>query len=124
MKRLVMVVFALFMFTAATVFAAKGVFETKAGADIYVCGCGDACKCGTLGNKEGNCGCGQKLVAAKVIKVEKGKVTYKIGDKEFTAPQKGKFECGCGEGCDCGFISQKAGDCGCGKPMVKVNKKK
>jgi len=73
-----------------------------------------------LAHKEGECGCGKKLVGAKVTKVEKGKVFYKIGDKEYSAPQKGKYICGCGEGCDCGFVSQKEGNCGCGKPMVKM----
>ena len=126
MKRLMLTVFVLgFVFSAALAFAekgAKGLFSAKAGDAIYVCACGESCKCGTLAKKEGNCGCGQKLVEAKVTKVEKGKVFYKIGDKELSAPQKGKYECGCGEGCDCGFVSQKAGDCGCGKPMVKIKK--
>lgn len=126
MKRFVLVVIALFVVAAAGLaFAekgAKGMFQAKAGDEIYVCACGESCKCGTLAKKEGNCGCGQKLVKATVTKVEKGKVFYKIGDKELSAPQQGKYECGCGEGCNCGFVSQKAGDCGCGKPMVKVKK--
>jgi len=124
MKKMILVVLSLvFVFTAALAFAdkgTKGMFTAKAGDEIYVCSCGEACKCGTLAHKEGECGCGKKLVEAKVTKVEKGKVFYKIGDKEYSAPQKGKFMCGCGEGCDCGFVSQKEGNCSCGKPMVKV----
>jgi hypothetical protein len=103
-------------------FAAKGMFTAKAGEKIFVCACGEGCKCGTLGKKNGECGCGQKMVEATVSKVEKGKVFYKVGDKEFSAPQKGTFECGCGEGCNCGFVSQKKGTCGCGQDMVKVKK--
>jgi len=124
MKKMILVVLSLvFVFSAALVFAdkgAKGMFNAKAGDEIYVCACGASCKCGTLAKKEGECGCGQKLVEATVTKVEEGKVFYKIGDKEFSAPQKGKYECGCGEGCKCGFISQKEGNCGCGKEMIKV----
>ena len=123
MKKLVLVVMALTFVVAVAglVFAgSKGVFSAKAGDEIYVCACGESCKCGTLAHKEGKCGCGQNLVKATVTKIEKDMVFYKIGGKELSAPQQGKFMCGCGEGCDCGFVSQKAGDCGCGKPMVKV----
>jgi len=123
MKKLVLVVISLFVLAVAGLaFAdqdAKGMFSAKAGDEIFVCGCGEACKCGTMAHKEGDCSCGKKLVAATVTKVEKGTVYYKIGDKEFSAPQKGKYICGCGEGCNCGFVSQKAGKCGCGKDMIK-----
>jgi len=127
MKKLVLVVLSLLFVFGATslVFADKGVkgmFAAKAGDEIYVCACGEACKCGTLAKKEGNCGCGQKLVKATVSKVEKGNIYYKIDGKELSAPLQGKYECGCGAGCNCGFVSQNAGDCGCGKPMVKVKK--
>lgn len=126
MKKLVLVVIALFVVAAAGLaFAdkgAKGMFSAKAGDEIYVCACGAACKCGTIAKKEGECGCGQKLVKTTVTKVEKGKVYYKVGEKELSAPQQGKYECGCGEGCNCSFVSQKPGNCGCGKPMVKVKK--
>ena len=30
------------------------------------------------------------------------------------------YACGCGEGCNCGSISQKPGKCACKKDMVKV----
>lgn len=127
MKKLVLVVMtlSLLLFAAGLVFAdkgGKGKFEGKAGDKIYVCACGEGCKCGTLANQEGECGCGKKLVEATVTKVEKGTVLYKIGDQEFSAPQQGKYMCGCGEGCNCGFVSQKSGKCGCGKEMVKVKK--
>ncbi len=125
MKKFILVVVALTFVVAAAglVFAekgGKGLFSGKAGDEIYVCSCGESCKCGTLAHKEGNCGCGQKLVKTVVTKVEKGKVYYMLDGKELSAPQQGKFMCGCGDGCDCGFISQKAGKCGCGKDMIKV----
>jgi hypothetical protein len=128
MKKLVLVVISLMVvFAAGMAFAdkaaKKGFFSAKAGDEIYVCNCGEACKCGTLAKKEGKCSCGKELVATTVTKVEDGKVFYKVGDKELSAPQQGKYMCGCGEGCNCGFISQKeGGKCGCGKPMVKVKK--
>jgi hypothetical protein len=126
MKKLVLLVISLlFVFGAAGLVCAdkgeKGLFSAKAGDEIYVCGCGEACKCGTLGKKEGKCGCGKELVKTTVTKVADGKVFYMLGDKELSAPQKGKFMCGCGEACNCGFVSQKeGGNCGCGKPMVPV----
>jgi hypothetical protein len=127
MKKLLLVVLSLLLVVVAagTVLADKankGKFEGKAGDTIYVCACGEACKCGTIGLKEGTCGCGKELVKTKVSKVEKGKVFYKIDGKEQSSLQQGKFMCGCGEGCNCGFLSQKAGKCGCGKEMVKVKK--
>src|SRR6185369_1356373 len=126
MKKLVLVVVSLlFVFgVAGLVFAEKGekgFFSAKAGDEIYVCGCAEACKCGTLSKKEGKCNCGKDMVKTTVTKVEKGAVYYKVDDTERSAPQQGKYMCGCGEGCKCGFISQKeGGKCGCGKPMVPV----
>jgi hypothetical protein len=109
--------------TVSLVFAAKGPtgkFEVKAGDSIYVCGCGDGCDCGSLGKKEGKCSCGKDLVKTIATKVEKGKVFYTLDGKELSAPTTGKYACGCGDGCDCGSISQKPGKCGCDKDMVKV----
>lgn len=127
MKKLVLVVVTLLVVVATTGWAfaekgGKGLFTAKAGDEIYVCSCGENCKCGTMANQEGNCSCGQKMVKTTVTKVEKGRVYYSIDGKELSAPQQGKYTCGCGEGCNCGYVSQKAGKCGCDKPMVKVRK--
>ena len=100
----------------------KAKFEAKAGDVIYVCGCGDGCDCGSLAKKEGQCSCGKDLIKTSVTKIEKGLVYYKLDGKELSAAQTGKYACGCGDGCNCGSISQKPGKCGCGKDMVKVKK--
>ncbi|HIJ97334.1 MAG TPA: hypothetical protein HPP94_16685 [Desulfuromonadales bacterium] len=127
-KSVLLVVSLLFVFAAVSfAFAEKGSlgkFEAKAGDSIYVCGCGEGCKCGSLATKEGKCGCGKDLVKATVSKVEKGKVFYSVDGKEISAPLQGKFGCGCGDGCNCGSVSQKGGKCGCGKDMVKVKESK
>jgi hypothetical protein len=127
MKKLVLIVISLLLVfgAAGLAFAEKGAqgkFEGKAGDEIYVCACGESCKCGTISLKEGECGCGKKLIKTTVTKVEKGRVFYKIDGKELSAPQQGKYACGCGDGCDCGHISQKDGKCGCGQKLVKVKK--
>ena len=104
-----------------TAFAAKEKFDAKAGDTIYVCGCGEGCKCGTLSRKEGKCGCGKKLVKTTVTKVDNGKVFYKVEGKELSASMTGKFYCSC-DSCDCATVSQKPGKCGCGKALVPMKK--
>jgi len=106
---------------AAVVHAAKEKFEAKAGDTIYVCACGEACKCGTISNQPGECSCGKELVKTTVNKVEDGKVFYDIDGKELSASLQGAYRCGCKE-CDCNTISQKPGKCGCGKKMIKQKK--
>jgi hypothetical protein len=125
MKKSVLLVLSLLFVVAAVglAFAAKGPtgkFEAKAGDTIYVCGCGEGCDCGTLGKKEGTCSCGKALVKTTVNKVENGKVFYTLDGKELSASMTGKYACGCGDGCNCGSISQKPGKCACDKDMVKV----
>ena len=123
-KSILLVLSLLFVFAAVGLaFAAKGPsgkFEAKAGDTIYVCGCGEGCDCGSLAKKEGKCSCSKELVKTTVNKVEKGRVFYTLDGKELSAPMTGKYACGCGEGCNCGSISQKPGKCACDKDMVKV----
>ncbi len=33
---------------------------------------------------------------------------------------KGKYVCGCTDGCQCGSISDKPGTCNCGKEMKQI----
>jgi len=123
-KSVLLVLSLLFVFAAVSLaFADKGPagkFDAKAGDTIYVCGCGEGCGCGSLGKKEGKCTCGKALVKTTVNKVEEGKVFYTLDGKELSAPTQGKYACGCGDGCNCGSISQKPGKCACDKDMVKV----
>jgi hypothetical protein len=125
MKRSVLLVLSLlFVFAAVGLaFAAKGPsgkFDAKAGDTIYVCGCGDGCDCGSLAKKKGTCSCGKELVKTTVNKVENNKVFYTVDGKELSAPMTGKYACGCGDGCNCGSISQKPGKCACDKNMEQV----
>lgn len=126
MKKAVLLVLSLLFISAAAslVFAAKGptgAFDAKVGDTIYVCGCGEGCNCGSLGKKPGACSCGREMVKTTVTRIEKGRVYYTVDGKELSAPVQGTYACGCGAGCNCGSISQKAGGkCGCGMPMVKV----
>jgi len=125
MKKSVLLILSLLFVCAAVslVFAAmgpSGKFDAKAGDVIYVCGCGEGCDCGSLAKKEGTCSCGKELVKTSVTKVENGKIYYTLDGKELSAPSQGNYACGCGDGCNCGSISQKPGKCGCDKDMVKV----
>ncbi len=125
MKRLVLIVLSLLVVfgVVGAVMAdkgPKGFFDAKAGDEIYVCGCGEKCDCGTMARKEGKCSCKKDLVKATVTKVEDGKVYYKVADNVLSAPQQGKYACACGEACKCGTVSQKPGKCSCNKEMMKV----
>lgn len=126
MKRFIVVlmVMALGLGFSAVSFSAPlkgGRLEVKAGDEIYVCGCGKGCNCYTVSKKEGKCACGQNLTKVKVDKVEKGKAYYKLDGKETAIQLTGKYNCACGQQCDCQTISQKPGKCGCGKDMTKVD---
>lgn len=125
MKKLILVVLTLVfaLGLAAVVHAAKEKFEAKAGDTIYVCACGEACKCGTISNQTGECSCGKELVKTTVNKVEDGKVFYNVDGKELSASLKGAYHCGCKE-CDCNTISQKPGKCSCGKELIKAKARK
>ncbi|MFZ4856299.1 MAG: hypothetical protein ACOYL3_07870 [Desulfuromonadaceae bacterium] len=129
MKKFVLLVMSLLLVFAVNSFAVDsksptGKFDAKSGDTIYVCACGDGCDCGSLAHKAGKCGCGKELVKTTVDKIEKGRAFYKVDGKEMSSPVQGKFTCGCGDGCDCGTVSQKAGKCACDKDMVKVSKTK
>ena len=123
MKKTIMLLSTLmFLFLSINVFAVEKEMTQqsfKAGDTIYVCQCGKACKCGTMSNKTGKCGCGKELVKATVTRMEDGTVFYTIDGQEFSAPAAGKYVCPCA-GCKCKTVSQKPGKCACGKEMKKV----
>jgi len=105
-------------FTMAAV--EKGKLVLKAGDEIYVCGCGAGCPCGTISKKAGKCTCNKDLVKTSVAKVEEGEAYVMVNGKEQAFKTTGKFQCNCGVKCDCDTISQKAGKCFCGKEMDEV----
>jgi hypothetical protein len=103
---------------ASLAFAAKTQMTAKVGDELFVCACGDDCKCDTMSRNAGKCTCGKDMVKAKVTKVEKGKLTVDSRKRPFASV--GKFACACGPDCKCDTISQNAGNCTCGKPMAAV----
>jgi hypothetical protein len=118
---LIIVLLSLVMVTASLA-AESGKMNLKVGDEVYVCNCGPSCPCNTMSRKEGNCTCGNKMVQAKVIKVEKD-VTYVKAEgweKARAFRTQGKYMCACGPTCDCGTISQNPGKCVCGKDMKPV----
>ncbi len=125
MKRLFVLACAvMFAFVFIGTAAADTKITFKKGDEVYVCGCGAGCACLTMSKKAGKCGCGKDLVKTKIDKVVKGKAYVTVDGKTLTFKTTGKYACACGAGCDCGTISQKPGDCVCGKPMAAVKSQK
>ncbi len=123
MKRTVIILLVLSLAVAGLVFAVdKSKMDLKAGDTVYACNCGEKCDCKTMSRNETNCTCGKKMVKATVIKMDGDTAMLKAEgwDKERAFPTKGKYACACGEGCNCGTISQNPGKCACGKEMAKV----
>ncbi len=118
MKKLLMLVI-VFSFAFATLALADSAkMNVKVGDQIYVCGCGEGCPCDTMSRNPGQCSCGKDLIKATVTKVEKGKITVDSRKKPFVSI--GKYVCDCGPDCKCGTISQKPGNCTCGKKLLEV----
>ena len=119
-KVLVALVVGFSLVFAMAAFADNSLPGYKAGDAVYVCGCGEGCDCYTMARKAGKCSCKKDLVKGEVVKVDGDKVYVKVNGKEQVFPVKAKYACGCGEGCDCGTVSQKQGKCSCGKPLKEV----
>ena len=109
------------------------------GTVLYVCNCGEHCKCNTVSLKPGKCACGDDLVPMHVLKIEKdeailctcGKDCHcKLDENDPTkcgcgkpvkrVSLKGFYVCNCGAGCKCNTISDKPGKCKCGNELRKV----
>lgn len=117
------VLVALSLVVAAVAFAVDPHKLTlKVGDEVYVCNCGESCDCLTMSRKEANCVCKKPMVKAKVTKVDKDLAMVQAPGwgKPRLFKTVGKYACACGPSCDCGTISQKPGDCACGKPMKEV----
>ena len=122
MKKLLILTIMFSFIFAALAFADKTEMTAKVGDQLYVCGCGEGCKCDTMSRNTGKCACGKDLVKSKVTKVEKGKITMDVRKTPFVSI--GKYACACGPDCKCDTISQNPGNCSCGKPMMEVKAKK
>ena len=98
-----------------------GKLTVKAGEEYYVCNC-TSCPCNTISSLKGKCGCGNDLVKAKVIRVEKNTAYFKAEawDKDRQFNTIGQYVCACGSECSCKTVSQKPGKCGCGHELKKV----
>ena len=100
----------------------NGKLSLKAGDEVYVCACGEGCPCETISSRQGKCSCGKNLALGKVVKVESDKATISVNGAERSFKTTGKYQCACGAKCNCNTISQKPGECGCGKKMSEVGK--
>jgi hypothetical protein len=108
------------LLVAVFAFADKTLPVFKKGDTVYVCTCGNDCPCMTMAHKEGTCACGKPLGKGVVSSVDGDKAVVKVDGKDMNFISKAKYACACGEGCNCGTISQKAGKCACGTEMKKV----
>ena len=119
-KTLISLFVASMMLVAVVAFADRTLPVFKNGDTVYVCTCGDSCPCMTMSRKEGKCACGNPLGKGVVSSVEGDKAVVKVDGKDLNFVTKAKYACACGEGCNCGTISQKPGKCACGTEMKKV----
>jgi hypothetical protein len=114
------ILFTVGLVTTFSIASTDGTMNVKVGDEIYVCGCGEACDCGTMSRNPGNCVCGKPMVKTKVTKVENGMISVEGQTKTYKSV--GKYTCACGPDCKCDTISQKPGKCTCGKEMKEVQK--
>lgn len=98
----------------------NGKFSVKTGDSVYVCNCGEACPCLTVGKKAGKCTCGKEMAKVTVTRVDTENAYYQASGKERSVKTTGKYACACGASCNCDYISQKPGKCSCGKDMKPV----
>ena len=124
--------------TTTTIFATDS--EDGGSTTVYLCGCGDDCSCKAASATSGKCGCGKEMVAHTILALSGNiaKVCACGGDCECGELDSGDAtKCSCGKelktinltgtglyACDCGptccrVVSDKPGDCNCGKPLKK-----
>lgn len=111
----------------------------NAGSVLYVCNCGENCKCNTVSTKPGKCACGNELVPMHVLKIEKDEAILCRCGKDCTCqidPNdptkcgcgkpvkrvsiKGMYVCNCSSDCKCNTVSDKPGKCKCGADLKKL----
>jgi hypothetical protein len=113
------------MMVGVAVAATPGKMDLKVGEEVYVCNCGPTCPCHSMSMKEGNCTCDNKMVKAKVTKVETDVAYVQAAgwEKPRAFTTQGKYMCACGPSCNCNMISQKPGKCVCGENLKPVEMK-
>lgn len=111
---------------------AAGPAKTAAGFK-YVCNCGTSCDCDTMADKPGDCTCGKPMVYRKIVREDSSYYWVCLGGSDNAVSKddpfkctdgkplqallkKGRYVCACKD-CDCGTVSQKPGNCVCGKLM-------
>lgn len=119
-KGFVVTVVALSLAFAITALADEQLPTFKAGETVYVCACGAGCDCQTISRNNGKCSCDKPMAKTTVTKVEGDKLYAQVSGTEQAFSTKAKYACACGAGCNCGTISQKPGNCTCGKEMKKL----
>ncbi len=119
-RGLVVFVVALTLAFAVSAFADETLPVFKVGETIYVCACGPGCDCQTISRNDGKCSCDKPLAKTTVTKIEGDKLFAQVSGAEQAFSTKAKYACACGAGCNCGTISQKPGNCACGKEMKKI----
>jgi hypothetical protein len=130
---------AIFLVTAA---APKPAQANARRDHLYLCGCGPDCKCDTAKVSPGKCKCGHDLKYGHVVKVEKDVALVCMCEpgckcvldaknptqctcgqplRKASLKGTGLYFCNCGGSCTCNTISDKAGKCGCGMALIKMN---
>lgn len=113
--------------------------DKGAGSILYVCNCGDNCKCNTVSTKPGKCPCGTDLVSTHVLKIDNDEALLCMCGKDCTCKIskddptkcgcgkpvkrvsiKGMYACNCGPGCSCNTVSDRPGKCKCGVELKKI----
>jgi len=106
---------------------------------VYVCGCGPECACGTVATEPGTCECGKELVQAHMLMVDGNMATLCTCGNDCTCelnpedPTKcgcgadvrvvsfegtGLYYCNCGGSCKCNYVSTEPGTCSCGMELT------
>ena len=118
---------------------AESASETEVRSDIvYVCNCGEECKCGTVKTASGTCECGIELKWAHVVKIEgseallctcqegctctidpedESKCSCGNDLRRVSLDGTGLYYCNCGGSCTCNHVSSEEGTCGCGMAL-------
>lgn len=102
---------------------AESRIELREGDEVYACGCGKECGCGTLSRVANRCACGRELVKSRVVRIEGEHAILVVDRREKVFRTAGRYGCGCMKDCGCGTISQRPGKCACGRILLPLDRK-